>query len=104
MLSLAQPQTGRGKQMKVVTTIAVALALTALGACNRADNDAAEQAADNIEATAENQADVVEMNTENAADAMEAAGQNAADAIREEGENQADAVRNGADADGNSAN
>lgn len=94
----------RGKLMKVIPAIALGFALTSLAACNRASDEPAEQAADNIEAAAENQADAIEMNTENAADAVEAAGQNAADAVREQGENKADATRNGADADGNSAN
>jgi signal recognition particle receptor subunit beta len=106
----SQTPTTWGKLMRVIPTIAAALALTTLAACNKTDS-ANEQAADNIEAVAENQADIVETNTENAADALEAAGENAAGAIREQAEEKADAVRNekdadgkGADADGNSAN
>ena len=83
--------------MKLTTTLAIALGVTALTACN---NTPKEQAADNIEANAENSADMIEEN----GDAMEANADNSADAVRVEGEANADAVREGADADGNSAN
>src|SRR5215207_7492875 len=94
--------TNRGStNMKTITTLAVALGLGSLAACNQS---AQEEVADNIEANAEATADVIEENTEAAADAMEANGQAAADEVRAEGENAADATREGADADGNSAN
>ena len=87
--------------MKITTTLAVAVGLAALAACNQGAN---EQKADNIEANAENQADTIEANAENVTDNMQANAENAADTVRAEGENAADATRNGADADGNSAN
>ena len=88
--------------MKITTTLAVAVGLAALAACNQSPT---EQAADNIEANAEMNAD----NLEDAADAteneaLESNLENAADATREAGEENADATRTGADADGNSAN
>jgi hypothetical protein len=84
--------------MKLTTTLAIALGVTALTACN---NSPKEQAADNIEANAEATADMMEENT---VDANEDTVQNAADEVRQAGEENADAVRDGADADGNSAN
>jgi hypothetical protein len=97
--------------MKITTTLAVAVGLMALAACNQSPQ---ENRADQIEANAENTADIIETNTENVADTLEtnadaaadatrAAGQNAADQTRAAGENAADRVRNAADADGNSA-
>ena len=76
--------------MKITTTLAVAVGLAALAACNQSPK---EDAADNIEANADVMAENLEANADNAADATRAAG-----------EENADAVRNGADADGNSAN
>ncbi len=87
--------------MKITTTLAIALGVTALTACN---NSAKEQVADNIEANAENTADMIEENGDAMSDNMEANAQNTADAVREAGEKNADMMRNGADADGNSAN
>jgi hypothetical protein len=79
--------------MRILTTLGIAVGLAALSACNQSPREEA----------AENAADAIEANTENAADTLEANAQNAADAVRAEGENRADAVREGADADGNSA-
>src|SRR5688572_30016105 len=88
--------------MKITTTLAVAVGLAALAACNQG---AQEEAADNIEANAEMTADnLEEMADETANEATEDALENQADATREAGEENADAVRDGADADGNSAN
>jgi hypothetical protein len=88
--------------MKLTTTLAIALGVTALTACN---NSAKEQAADNIEANAEMTADAIEENADDmpGVTASDNADANA-DAVREAGEENADAVRDGADADGNSAN
>lgn len=83
------------------TTLAVAVGLAALAACNRTPQ---ENAADQIEANTENAADMIESNGANAADIIEENTQNAADEVRAAGENAADQVRNDADADGNSAN
>jgi outer membrane PBP1 activator LpoA protein len=80
----------RGLRMKLTSTLAIALALGALTACNKSPN---EQAADNIEANADNTADMMEANVDNAADMMQANTENAADAVRNAGDNTADAVR-----------
>lgn len=88
--------------MKITTTLAVALGISALAACN---NSPTEQAADNIEANAEMTADNLEEAADNAStEAGEDNLENAADATREAGEENADAIRDGMDADGNSAN
>ena len=87
--------------MKMITAVAVAIGLGALGACNQS---AQEQAADNIEANAENTADMIEANADTAAENLEANAENTADAVRAAGEIAADATRNSADADGNSTN
>jgi hypothetical protein len=87
--------------MKLSTTLAVALGIGALAACN---NTAEEQTADNIEANAENTADAIEANADAVAENVVENADNAADAVRAEGENAADATRDGMDADGNSAN
>ena len=78
--------------MKLTTTLAIALGIGALAACNQSPQ---EEAADNIEANAENVADTIEANAENAADAIEANADNAADEVRAEGENAADAAEEG---------
>jgi len=87
--------------MKLSTTLAVALGIGALAACN---NTAEEQTADNIEANAENTADAIEENADAVAENVVENADAAADAVRAEGENAADATRDGSDADGNSAN
>lgn len=97
-----RPATEQGHyQMKITHTLAVAIGLGALAACNQSPQ---EQAADNIEANAEMTADNLEEAADNAtSEATEDALENQADATREAGENAADATREGADADGNSA-
>ena len=80
--------------MKLSTTLAVAIGLTALAACN---NTAKEQTADNIEANAENTADAIEANADAVAENVVDNADATADAVRAQGENAADA-------DGNSAN
>jgi ElaB/YqjD/DUF883 family membrane-anchored ribosome-binding protein len=87
--------------MKVATTLAVALGLASLAACN---NTAREQKTDNIEANAENVADNLEDVADDtgnaaAADALE----NKADAVRDKGDAKADDVRTN-DPDTNLAN
>ena len=87
--------------MKLTTTLAIALGVTALTACNSSPK---EQAADNIEANAENVADNIEANADDVPGVtLNDAADNAADSARANGEAKADAVRNTADADGNSA-
>jgi hypothetical protein len=94
--------TTRGKFMKITTTLAVAVGLAALAACNQSPR---EDAADNIEANAEMTADnLEEVADETGHEAAEDALEKQADATREAGEENADATREGADADGNSAN
>lgn len=88
--------------MKITRTLAIAVGIAALTACNQSPQ---EQAADNIEENAEATAD----NLEDAADAtsnavVEENLEDQANATREAGEEAADATRTGADADGNSAN
>ena len=88
--------------MKIITTVAVALGLASLAACNQTPT---EEAADNIEANAEATADAIEANADDVPGVTtnDAADQ-AAEQVRAEGEAAADATREGADADGNSAN
>jgi hypothetical protein len=94
VLSRGLSSNNRGSPiMKTITTLAIALGLGSLAACNQS---AQEETADNIEANAEATADVIEENTEAAADAMEANGQAAADEVRAEGDNAADAVEENA--------
>src|SRR5687767_8951837 len=94
--------TTRARIMKITTTLAVAVGLAGLAACNQS---AQEEAADNIEANAEMTADnLEELADETANEGNEDALENQADATREAGEENADATREGADADGNSAN
>jgi hypothetical protein len=92
----------RGKPVKLTSTLAIAVGLAGLAACN--NQTPQENAADQIEANTENTADMIESNGSNAAEAVEANAQNAAEDVRAAGENTADQIRNGADADGNSAN
>jgi uncharacterized lipoprotein len=79
--------------MKLTSTLAIALALGALAACNKSPTD---QAADNIEANYDNAADTMEANVDNAADAMQANTANAADALRNEGDQKAAEASNSA--------
>lgn len=77
--------------MKITTTLAVALGLASLTACN---NTAREQKADNIEANAESTADNLEEVADNATtSAGEDALQNKADAVRNVGDAKAKDVR-----------
>ena len=55
--------------MKITMTIATAIGLAALAACNSSPK---ENKADNIEANAENTADMIEANGSNAAENIEA--------------------------------
>lgn len=87
--------------MKISNTIAVALGLAALAACN---NSAREQKADNIEANADATADNLEDAADNATTpAGEASLENQAAAVRNEGEAKAKDVRTN-DPDTNLAN
>ena len=74
--------------MKVFSTIAIALAMTALAGCHKSANEAV---ADNVEANAENTADAIKTSGDN----MEAAADNQADAVRAAGDNTANAIRDG---------
>lgn len=69
--------------MKLTTTLAVAVGLGALAACNQSPR---ENAADNIEANAEDVAENIEANAENAAENVQANAENAADAVRNSGD------------------
>ena len=87
--------------MKIISTVAMSLALCALGACN---NTPQEEAADNIEANAEVVADNLEENADNAtAQGGETALENQADATRAAGDNAAEDMRTN-EADTNTAN
>lgn len=72
--------------MKIGTTLAIAVGLAALTACNKSPQ---ENAADNIEANADNVADNITANAENVADNIQANAENRADAIRDSGDNAA---------------
>ncbi len=74
--------------MKTVVTIAAAVGLCALSACNQSP---AENAAENIEANAEMQADNLEEAADNATtEGGESALENQADATREAADNAAE--------------
>ena len=87
--------------MKTIVTSAAAAGLLSLSACNQ---NATEQAAENLEANADMQAENLEAAAENAStEAGESALENQADATREAAENKAtDLTTN--DADTNLAN
>lgn len=72
--------------MKIGTTLAIAVGLAALAACNKSPQ---ENAADNIEANADNVADNITANAENVAENIQANAENQADAIRNSGDNAA---------------
>jgi hypothetical protein len=78
--------------MKITTTLAVAIGLTALAGCNKT---APEQNADNIEANADMAADNMVANTDMVTDNMTANTENAADATKAAGDNAAAAAANG---------
>ena len=87
--------------MKIISTVAMSVALCALAACNSSPR---EEAADNIEANAEMTADNLEEAADNATtEGGEDALENKADATRAAGENAADDMRTN-DADTNTAN
>ena len=67
--------------MRIITVLAIALGVSALGACNKSPQ---QEAADNYEA-----------NADNAADAMKAAADNKSDAMKNAADNKADAMTNG---------
>lgn len=77
--------------MKITTTLAVAIGLAALSACNQGPK---EEAADNIEANADMVAENIEANADVAADSLTANADIAANATVAAGDNAADAVRN----------
>lgn len=70
--------------MKIGTTLAIAVGLAALAACNKSPQ---ENAADNIEANAENVAENIQANAENVAENIQANAENQADAIRNSDDN-----------------
>ena len=87
--------------MKIISTVAMSIALCALGACN---NTAQEEAADNIEANAEIVADNLEEAADNATtEGGEDALENQADATRAAGDNAATDLQTN-EADTNTAN
>ena len=87
--------------MKIVSALAMSVALCALAACNDSPR---EDAAENIEANAEMAADNLEDAADNATtEAGEASLENQADATREAGENAAEDLTTN-DADTNAAN
>jgi hypothetical protein len=86
--------TGEASMKKVVTVLAMAACLGALGACKK---NPQEQAADNYEANVDANADNMVAGTENAADNMTATTDNAADAMKDAANNKADAMKAAAD-------
>jgi hypothetical protein len=84
----------RGKQMKTITILAIALGLGSLTACNKSPQ---EQAADNYEANVDNSADQMEANVDNSADQMTANADNASDAMKAAADNKSDQMKNAAD-------
>jgi hypothetical protein len=84
----------REKPMKLTTSLAVAVGLASLAACNQSPQ---ENAAENIEANAENVAENIEANAANVSENIEANAENAAANVQANAENAADAVRNSGD-------
>jgi len=72
--------------MKIGTTLAIAVGLAALTACNKSPQ---ENAADNIEANADNVAENIQANADNMAENIQANAENQADAVRNSGNNAA---------------
>ena len=73
--------------MKITTTLAVAVGLAALAACNKSPQ---ENAAENITDTANNTAENITENAENKADAVKNAAENKAEAVKNAADNSAD--------------
>jgi cell division septum initiation protein DivIVA len=84
----------RGMSMKITTTLAVAVGLAALAACNKSPQ---ENAAENITDTANNQAENITDTANNTAENITENAENKADAVKAAAENKADAVKNAAD-------
>jgi len=77
----------RGMPMKITTTLAVAVGLAALAACNKSPQ---ENAAENITDTTNNTAENITENAENKADAVKNAAENKAEAVKNAADNSAD--------------
>ena len=84
----------RGISMKITTTLAVAVGLAALAACNKSP---ANNAAENITETANNTAENITETANNMAENITQNAENKADAIKNAAENKAEAVKNAAD-------
>jgi len=84
----------RGMPMKITTTLAVAIGLAALAACNKSPQ---ENAAENITDTANNTAENITETANNTAENITENAENKADAVKNAAENKAEAVKNAAD-------